>query len=301
MWKKYLWIKNLIFLCFFAYLVARIGNTIVLAHLPVPQAGPALHASPGKHPRRKAAGRKPLRLYAQIAKGNIFNSAHTDEPRGAKLSPGPKSMEPLKKADLNVELIGTVVGSPENSYAIIEDHQNRKQELYQVNDMIQGQARVVAISRCRVVVLRNGSEESIECPEPDAKSKRKSSPVRYSGSTKKPGQYAVKKVSDSDFVIDEGEVENALNNINQLLTQIRVVPNFANGQADGFKVFAIKPNSIFAKVGLKNGDVIHKVNGNDITSPEKAFQIFQELRNEKNLTIEISRRGQTQSFNYEIR
>ncbi len=301
MWKKYLWIKNLVFLCFFAYLVARIGNTIVLAHLPAPQPGPAHGVSPGNHFRRKAAGRKSLRLYAQISKGDVFNSAHTDEPGGDKGPQGLKSTEPLKKTDLNVELIGTVVGTPENSYAIIEDHQTRTQELYQVNDMIQGQARVVDISRCRVVVLRNGSEESIECPEPDAKTKRKSAPVRYSGSTKRAGEYAVKKVSDSDFVIDEAEVESALNNINQLLTQIRVVPNFQNGQADGFKVFAIKPNSIFAKVGLKNGDVIRKVNGNDITSPEKAFQIFQELRNEKNLTIEISRRGQTQSFNYEIR
>jgi general secretion pathway protein C len=160
---------------------------------------------------------------------------------------------------------------------------------------------VVSIARCKVIVLRNGSEEIIECPDPDAKSKKRSAPVRYSGSTKKEGEFAVKKVSDSEYVVDEAEVENALGNINQLLTQIRVVPNFQDGKADGFKVFAIKPNSIFAKVGLKNGDVIRKVNDNDITSPEKAFQIFQELRNEKNLSIEISRRGQTQSFSYEIR
>jgi general secretion pathway protein C len=111
----------------------------------------------------------------------------------------------------------------------------------------------------------------------------------------------VKQVSDSEFVIDEEEVESALGNINQLLTQIRVVPNFQDGKADGFKVFAIKPQSIFAKIGLKNGDVIRKVNDQDITSPEKAFGVFQELRNEKNLTVEISRRGQNQSLNYEIR
>jgi general secretion pathway protein C len=135
----------------------------------------------------------------------------------------------------------------------------------------------------------------------DAKTKKRSAPVSYSGSTKKEGEFAVKKVSDSEFVVDEAEVENALGNINQLLTQIRVVPNFQDGKADGFKVFAIKPNSIFAKVGLKNGDVIRRVNDNDITSPEKAFQIFQELRNEKHLSLEISRRGQTQSFSYEIR
>lgn len=300
MWKKYLWIKNLVFLCFFSYLMAKIGNTILLANLPAPQ--PDLgRGSPQDYVERKVVGKKSLRLYSQISKGNVFNSAHTGEPEGGNSRETTKSTAPLKKTDLNVELIGTVVGTTENSFAIIEDLQSRKQELYQTDDMVQDQARVISISRCKVIVLRSGSEEIIECPEPDAETKRGAAPVRYAGSTKKEGEYAVKKVSDSEFVVDEAEVENALGNINQLLTQIRVVPNFQDGKADGFKVFAIKPDSIFAKVGLMNGDVIRKVNDNDITSPEKAFQIFQELRNEKNLSIEISRRGQTQSFSYEIR
>jgi general secretion pathway protein C len=300
MWKKYLWVKNLVFLCFFSYLMAKIGNTILLANLPAPQ--PDLsRGSQQARADRKVPVNKSLRLYSQISKGNVFNSAYTGEPKGGKLPQTAISTAELKKTDLNVELIGTVVGAPEDSFAIIEDHQSRTQELYQVDDMVQDQARVVSIARCKVIVLRNGSEEIIECPEPGAKTKKKSSPVRYSGAAKKEGEYAVKKVSDSEFVVDEAEVENALGNINQLLTQIRVVPNFQDGKADGFKVFAIKPDSIFAKVGLKNGDVIRKVNGNDITSPEKAFGIFQELRNEKNLSLEISRRGQTQSFSYEIR
>ncbi len=301
MWKRYLWIKNLIFLCFLAYLLARIGNTILIANLPVPSPVQNQGSRQG-HADRRGVGRKSLRLYQPISRENVFNSAHTEEQEGGGGREMAKSTAPLKKAELNVELIGTVVGSSEDSFAIIEDHQTREQELYQVDDMVQDQARVVAISRCRVVVLRGGSEEVIECPEPDADTKKKASPVRYSGSTKQEeGGYEIRQMSENQFVVDESEVEKALGNINQLLTQIRVVPNFQDGKADGFKVFAIKPDSIFSKVGLKNGDVIRKVNDNDITSPEKAFQVFQQLRNEKNLQIEISRRGQTQSLNYEIR
>lgn len=299
MWKKYLWIKNLIFLCFFSYLMAKIGNTLILANLPEKQ--PDVSQGAPAYVERGAMGKKPLRLYGPIAKRNVFNSAYTGETESEGSQKAAKSNEPLKKADLNVELIGTVAGSPQNSFAIIEDHQSRQQELYQVDDIIQDQARVVAISRCKVVVLRGGAEEIIECPEPDEKAERRPSTVRFSGSTAKDDSYNVKQVSDSEYVIAEEEVEGALANINQLLTQIRVVPNFQDGKADGFKVFAIKPDSIFAKVGLKNGDVIRKVNGQDISSPEKAFGLFQELRNEKNLTVEISRRGQTESLSYEIR
>jgi general secretion pathway protein C len=300
MWKKYLWIKNLIFLCFFSYLLARIGNTLLLANLPAPQPDLSQGSRPG-YVERRAPGKKSLRLYRPISGQNVFNSAYTGDQEGTQRPKTTKSTAPLKKTDLNVDLIGTVVGSSRDSFAIIEDHQSRKQELYQVDDMIQDQARVVEISRCKVVVLRGGTEEIIECPEPDAKTKKGRSNVRYSGSSKKDDAYNVKQVSDSEFVIDEEEVESALGNINQLLTQIRVVPNFQDGKADGFKVFAIKPESLFARIGLKNGDVIRKVNDQDITSPEKAFGVFQELRNEKNLTVEISRRGQNQSLSYEIR
>ncbi len=300
MWKKYLWIKNLIFLCFFAYLIVKIGYTLGLPSLLPPDTSLSQDTRP-RQTERKTARKKSQRLYKTISRDNVFNSASKGEPAGSKKPEAAKTTAELKKTDLNVELIGTVVGTPETSFAIIEDHQARTQELYQVDDMVQDQARVVSIARCSVVVLRNESQEILECPEPDAKRKKKSSPVRYTGATKKKGEYQVKKVSDSEFVVDESEVENALANINQLLTQIRVVPNFQDGKADGFKVFAIKPDSIFAKVGLQNGDVIRKVNDQDITSPEKAFGLFQELRNEKNLSVEISRRGQTQNFSYEIR
>jgi general secretion pathway protein C len=300
MWKKYLWIKNLIFLCFFSYLLARIGNTLLLANLPAPQPEARQGARPG-FVERRPTGKKSLRMYRSISQKNVFNSAYTGEEAGGRNQRGARSTEPLKKADLNVELIGTVVGTDQDSFAIIEDHQSRKQELYQIDDMIQDQARVVAISRCKVVVLKDGAEEIIECPEPDAKTKRKPSTVRYSGSKEGDDDVNVRKMSDSEYVIDEETVENALGNINQLLTQIRVVPNFQDGKPDGFKVFAIRPNSLFADIGLKNGDVIRKVNDQDISSPEKALGLFQELRNEKNLSVEISRRGQSQTLNYEIR
>jgi general secretion pathway protein C len=302
MWKRYLWFKNLIFLCFLSYLLARIGNTILLAHLPSSQADLGL-GSPAVSVEGRKAEKKSQRLYSPISQRNVFNSASTGDQKSGQDKKAGESKAPLKKADLSVELIGTVVGPSEDSFAIIEDHQSRQQELYQVDDMIQDQARVVGISRCKVVVLREGTEEVIECPEPDADKGVKTSAVRYPGSPSpaSDASYNVKKVSESEYVVDEQEVENALGNINQLLTQIRVVPNFQDGKADGFKVFAIKPESIFAKVGLQNGDVIRKVNDQDITSPEKAFQVFQQLRNEKNLSVEISRRGQTQSLSYEIR
>ena len=85
------------------------------------------------------------------------------------------------------------------------------------------------------------------------------------------------------------------------MTQIRVVPNFTDGQADGFKVFAIRPGSLFAKIGLQNGDVLKRVNGIELQGPEQAFEAYQRLKDENSVQIDLSRRQDNKTFSYEIR
>ncbi len=237
-----------------------------------------------------------------ISERNIFNSDYTGETEPLASGNRPGASAPLKKAELNVQLIGTVVGTRESSFAIIEDKKSRKQELFQLDDIIQDVARVLKISRCQVVVLREGTEEILECLEEDSPDRAAGSKVSYNQArASSDSTDSVRKISENEYLIDEKEVENALNNINQLMTQLRVVPNFKDGKTNGFKVFAIKPKSIFSKIGLKNGDVIQRINDSDITSPDKAFQAFNQLRNEKSLSVEILRRGSKKSLSYEIR
>lgn len=301
MLKKYLWVKNLVFVIFVSFLAAQILNRITLSYvLPETQAPGTSRFSSGS-PKPKSAKKKSLNEYEVISGRNIFNSEYTGEDRTASEKTR-KTSAPLRKAELNVKLIGTVVSTPESSFAIILDPTSQKQDLYQIDDMILDEARVLKITRCKVVVLREGAEEILECPEEETAERPSSSRVSYQQSKTSSGEAAsVRKVSDSEYLIDETEVENAMQNINQLITQIRVVPNFQDGKANGFKVFAIKPNSIFSKIGLKNGDVIQNVNDREITSPDKAFAAFQDLKEEKSLTVDILRRGSKKTINYEIR
>ena len=58
---------------------------------------------------------------------------------------------------------------------------------------------------------------------------------------------------------------------------------------------------VIAKVGIMNGDVIQKVNGYDINSPEKALQIYSMLKNETKISIDVVRNGRPKTYEYEIR
>jgi general secretion pathway protein C len=100
--------------------------------------------------------------------------------------------------------------------------------------------------------------------------------------------------------VDRAEVDNALSNLSKVATQARIVPSFRNGKPNGFKLFSIKPGSIYSKIGLKNGDVIQKINGYEMNSPDKALEIYQKLKDASSVSIEFQRRGKSKHFNYNI-
>ena len=78
------------------------------------------------------------------------------------------------------------------------------------------------------------------------------------------------------------------------------MPSFKNGAANGFKLFSIQPGSLYASIGIENGDVIQRVNGYELNSPEKALELYQKLKESGHVTIELERGGQVVRKEYNI-
>ena len=102
------------------------------------------------------------------------------------------------------------------------------------------------------------------------------------------------------FTVDQGEIDNALQNLDRLYTEIRAVPNFSGGKVSGMKVLSVKRGSIFAKLGLRRGDVLKRINGMEL-DVKRGFEIFNTLKDEKSITLDLIRQGQPTTLEYEIR
>jgi general secretion pathway protein C len=241
---------------------------------------PALSAS---QPAEAAPATKhPLAYYAPITTKDVFNP-----PRAA----GPEQQ--VQTVPLNAKLLGTAPGVGIDSFAIIHDEANKTEQLYRVGDKLQNRT-LIGVEWGRVVLEGSQGEEILKIVEPGGKAgTAPAAPAAGSGSVQQRG--------DSDFVIDRAEVDRAMENMNQLFTQIRAVPHFQDGKAAGFRLFAIKQDSVFEKIGLKNGDIITRINGNELTDPARAMALIQELRNEGRVTVDVNRNRQPATLNYEIR
>jgi general secretion pathway protein C len=96
------------------------------------------------------------------------------------------------------------------------------------------------------------------------------------------------------------QIESALENLDQLMDQARIRPHIEEGRPSGISITGIKPNTIFRKMRLRNGDIITGVNGDSIETVEDAMRIFGDLTSASEVQVEIKRRGRKRVLNYKI-
>lgn len=309
--SNYLVAVNLVLLTLAAYSASSITNTLIAARLtPPPRV--ELSAAP---PPAPVEGVKSATYYRSIAGRDIFN------PVPQKVS----EPAPLPK-DLTVKLLGVAVhDDAQSSYCVIEDQKLHKQGVYRTGALLEGtDATVQSIEWDRVVLLRGGRQEVVEMQAPQSGSAAPGGPSSRtgalssagsssgsgstaasapgsSGSRTASGEERIRLLGENQYQIDRAEVDDTFDNLSQVFTQVRAVPHFEGGKATGFRLFQIRQGSLFEKIGLKNGDVIQKINGQELSDPSRAMGMLQELRGESELTIELVRNRQPQTLSYQVR
>jgi len=221
-----------------------------------------------------------------ILKRNVFGSVvrTSIETEGTEGAVG----STISRGDLY--LYGTV-SSSNAPFAMIR--LGEKTEIFHEGDSLPGRGTVHRITRNLVLIREDdGSLSSLLMPGESGMSV--SSP---SGTEEGAG---VRKLGENRWIIDRLTAEDARQNIGELLKSARIEPNVIEGQTDGFTVKMIRSGSLLSELGLRVGDIIKRINGLDLNSPEKALQIFQQLREARNLILQLERNGAPMNFQYEV-
>jgi len=203
---------------------------------------------------------------------------------------------------VDLKLVGTVVADGD-SLALIEAQ--RELKLYALGEEVPGGGTIEDISR-NLVRIRNQNrslttlvlhEQGEAAPAPAAT--RRPEPKAAS---RKTGDTAgtVREVGENSWVVSRSMVESVREDFSAQLRLAQLLPRQVDGKTNGFLIKKIYPRSILGKMGLKPGDVVMNVNNLALDSPEKALQIFQQLREARQVTVDIERNSQPLSFIYEV-
>lgn len=283
------------FVALTAFLVSHI-LTGVISHALVP---PLEYTAISQTGQSASGSRHDLPQFMRdIESSRLFAAAPVVAGNGS-MTPG-QSLVAMGRAPLNVagriRLLGTVVGDPSQSLAVVEELANKKQGAYRVHDQIVGLGEVIDIRRESIVVGQGGLEEELFLDILQKPAVVAGNPaVVPVGTSVAPTGGSVQRT------VDRAELNQMLSDIPKLMTQARAMPNMTGGKMDGFRLEFIMKGSFFEKLGLQAGDVLQRINGVELRDPGMALSLFQQLRNESNVAVDVLRKNQRTTLVYDIR
>lgn len=336
LFKKYFWIVNILALTVAAYLTASTVNEYVGDKLfgGEPVSAHAL-AKPAEGTEPLLPGRDSDRAYASVLEGrNVFNADRKDEgpedpepPEEIEKPEEPSTEGELEDAEIAADLVGVMMAS-EAGLSIASLSLAGQTFLVRVGSQIRADpkgeeslAEVKEIRRYEIVVLETGKSKPTRIRLWAEKKVAARTPPRGRPGREMPARppprpirnpvdpeggrpdfsRGVRKVSMYSYEVDRSMLDEQLADLTQLGRDARIVPNWRNGQYQGFKLIGVKPGSLYRALGIRSGDIIQRVNGEEMSSPNRAIGFLEQLRTQKQITIDIERRGQKRSLQYQIR
>jgi general secretion pathway protein C len=305
--KKYFFALALAAIALGALLAAKTVNRIIEARLFL-DGSQAVLPVPGRPARRAppkpaAPGRTDVNA---ILQRNIFCSDCPPILPQPEVEAAPTSDEPVRTT-LGVQLVATMVSDdPAWSFAAIRDTTLSHTGLYGVgSQLLPGMPgiEVTAIESKRVFLANGGRPEYVDLEGlSDAAPPNAAAPATSSKDPlAKDIDAGVRKTSENRYEVDRSLIEKILGAPQALAKAARIVPSVKDGQPNGFKIYAVRAGSPYSKIGLMNGDTIHAINGHEITTPDKALEVYSKVRNATHITVGLTRRSQPLTLDYSIR
>jgi general secretion pathway protein C len=274
-------------------------------------------AKPSATPKVGSTRASKDRASTQVRKFNVFcPSCQPAEPEGPVSAGGPTTptydadgrpigpvIKPGEiKSSLPLRLQATMESEdPELSLATVYDADTGSVGLFGMDDVVRPGVVVTGIDQ-GVVHLRNQAQleylevggaipEPSAAPPPEEKKADAKEDAPKDDRAIAGAEDAINCPNENLCTVERAFVESLLANPMQLAKQARIVP--ARDGETGFKFYGIRRGSLPKLIGLKNGDKLVAVNGEDLTGIDQAMGLYTKLRRASNLQVTIERKGKT--------
>ena len=203
------------------------------------------------------------------------------------------SPEGIQNASLsNLTLLGTITGPTSISRALIKNDGEKNPRifaLYKVNNDIDNDVygyKLVSIDTNKVWLESNGQRNVLELFVKNAPPSQNNPQEQSARVTKSMSRAEIK--------------QTAMNDLDNAMKGLVAGPYRKNGKLDGYILKTVNQENILYQLGLRNGDIIKRVNGKELNSTEKLYTMWQTMQNEPKITADVERGGRMMSFDLNI-
>jgi len=175
------------------------------------------------------------------------------------------------------------------THAFILVEENGKTELLSIGDQYK-RYTLVDILPSKAIFEKDGQRYALAFKEDETP-----------GGVEAPPSPATSVVSQNGFTsIKRTEVRYYTQHFDAIWQNIKIQEVYTNKKLTGFEVKWIKKDSIFAKMGLQEHDVITGINGKPVTSAAEVLKLYNNMGQIDNLTLDIQRNHTERQLDYAI-
>jgi len=198
------------------------------------------------------------------------------------------------------ELLGTVYGSPSLARAVIADRRRRVQEIYRIGDVV-ATHRLTEVGRDFVTLEKGGRKVRLEMQLATR------GPAQHSGVAMSPdlspaeAGAIVRVLAPDSLEVDRQVFHRRVGGIGTLIRRAELARHLENGEMTGIRLAGLERVRVARFLGLQDGDVLQEVNGQRLTSMQKALQVMRKARVQREMRISLLRDGEVKNLRYGLR
>ncbi len=194
---------------------------------------------------------------------------------------------PCSNEQMPISVLGTIfTGDPFSSFVTVKDAKVSYADTYKVGSLVidYEDYEVYKVNRDKVEFRKGDQKICVSLNVIGGKS---------SGGGGPPQPDVPVPVQPENIVNLEFEAEELADGIGpgyaNILNSAKLIPALEGGNVIGFKLIAIKPDSLFKKMKFQNRDIITEVNGESLRDASAGFKLYQALQEEREINIRVVR------------
>jgi len=171
--------------------------------------------------------------------------------------------------------------------AIVEIKANDSQ-YYRLDDELADNITVAAIERDHILISRYGKLERLNLEKPLISRKRQATDNRNAGNAPSANSTALLRSYKKRYA----------SNPMALATRFQAIPVSKNGQNIGFRLKALRGESLLKKLNFQDSDVFTQVNGIGLDKPFQALDALRSLTTASDVSVTVLRNGVEETMNF---
>ena len=204
-------------------------------------------------------------------------------------------VEEAPETRLNYKLRGIYFSTDQELSSAIVEVKPNKSNFYRINDELDDKITLASIEADHILIDRYGKLERLNLEKKASLGKD-----RDSAAKNLPGTINTTVGSAESTALLQGYKKRYVNNPLALARRFQAIPVTQDGKNVGYKLKALRGESLLKKLNFQESDVFVKINGIGLDKPFQALDAVKSLSTASNVSVTVLRNGTEETLDFNM-